>query len=70
MKDTSEMARFAEPWFLNFDATVEFLPAMIPKDLKYAGFDAIAKKSPPSKRRIRCPDARRRSGITSRTRRR
>ena len=44
MKDTSEMAKFAEPWFLNFDATVEFLPTMTPEDLKNAGVDAIAKK--------------------------
>ena len=44
MKDASEMPKFAEPWFLNFDATVEFLPAMTPEDLKNSGVDAIAKK--------------------------
>ena len=44
MKDSSEMPKFAEPWFLAFDASVEFLPAMTPEDLKNAGVDAIAKK--------------------------
>ena len=44
MKETSEMARFAEPWFLLFDADVEFLPAMTPEDLQKAGLEAIAKK--------------------------
>jgi Protein of unknown function (DUF3303) len=44
MSDASEMPRFAEPWFLNFDATVEFLPAMTPQDLQRAGLDQIAKK--------------------------
>jgi hypothetical protein len=42
--DASEMPRFAEPWFLNFDATVEFLPAMTPEDLAKSGLDEIAKK--------------------------
>ncbi len=40
----SDMPRIAEPWFLNFDATVEFLPAMTPDDLQSAGLDEIAKK--------------------------
>ena len=44
MKDTSEMPKFAEPWFLAFDATVEFLPTMTPEDLKNSGLDAIMKK--------------------------
>jgi len=44
MNDTSEMPRLAEPWFLNFDATVEFMPAMTPQDLQRAGLDEIAKK--------------------------
>ena len=42
INDASEMPRVAEPWFLNFDATVEFLPAMTPADLQKAGLDAIA----------------------------
>lgn len=43
MKETSDMARLAEPWFLQFDATVEFLPAMTPQDLQHAGLDQIGK---------------------------
>jgi hypothetical protein len=42
LNDASEMPRVAEPWFLNFDATVEFLPAMTPADLQKAGLDNIA----------------------------
>jgi len=38
------MARLAEPWFLHFDATVEFLPAMTPADLQKADLDSIGKK--------------------------
>lgn len=44
MSHASEMPRFAEPWFLNFNATVEFLPAMGPDDLQKAGLDELAKK--------------------------
>jgi hypothetical protein len=44
LSDTSEMPRFAEPWFLHFDATVQFLPAMTPQDLQRAGLDQLAKK--------------------------
>jgi len=33
MKDTSEIPAFAEPWFLAFDAHVEFHPVMTPEDL-------------------------------------
>lgn len=44
MADTSEMPRFAEPWFLLFGATVEFLPAMTPGDLERAGLDQLGKE--------------------------
>lgn len=44
MNDPSEMPRFAEPWFLYFDATVEFLPAMTPQDLQRAGVEELGKK--------------------------
>ena len=44
MDGPSEMPRFAEPWFLYFDATVEFLPAMTPEDLQRAGLDQLARK--------------------------
>jgi hypothetical protein len=44
ISDASEMPRFAEPWFLNFDAKVEFIPTMTPQDLQRAGLDQLAKK--------------------------
>ncbi|MBI4566243.1 MAG: DUF3303 family protein [Planctomycetes bacterium] len=44
MKEPSEMPKFAEPWFLAFDATVEFLPVMTPEDLAKAGLEEIAKR--------------------------
>ena len=44
MKDVSEIPRFAEPWFLHFDADLEFLPAMTPKDMEKAGLDKLGKK--------------------------
>ena len=44
ISDPSEMPRFAETWFLNFDATVEFLPTMTPQDLQRAGLEEIAKQ--------------------------
>jgi hypothetical protein len=42
--NASEIPRLAEPWFLNFEATVEFMPAMIPEDLQKAGLEDLAKK--------------------------
>ena len=44
MEKTSEMARFAEPFFLLFNATVKFLPTMTPEDLQQAGLDEMGKK--------------------------
>jgi len=44
ISNTSEMPRLSEPWFLNFDANVEFLPAMTPDDLQKAGLDGLATK--------------------------
>ncbi len=44
VSDASEMPRLAEPWFLNFDASVEFLPTMTPQDLQRAGLDELGKK--------------------------
>ncbi len=44
MKESSEIPALAEPWFLNFEADVEFHPAMTPNDLKSAGLDALGKK--------------------------
>ena len=31
------MPAVAEPWFLGFNASVEFHPAMVPEDLEKAG---------------------------------
>jgi hypothetical protein len=44
MKDASWMPGFIEPWSLNFDATVEFLPAATPENFKHSGVDSIAQK--------------------------
>ena len=40
----SQIPAFAEPWFLGFNAHVEFHVAMTPEDLGKAGLDAIGKK--------------------------
>ena len=37
MKDASEMPAIAEPFFLWFNATVEFMPVMLAEDLAKAG---------------------------------
>ena len=40
----AELPRLAEPWFLNFEATVEFMPVMLPEDLQKAGLEDLVKK--------------------------
>jgi hypothetical protein len=42
--DPSKIPAFAEPWFLTFDADVEFHPVMSPDDLARAGLDALGKQ--------------------------
>ena len=37
MKDASQMPAMAEPFFLWFNATVEFIPVMVAEDLAKAG---------------------------------
>jgi hypothetical protein len=37
LQDASELPRIAEPWFLAFNASVEFIPTMILEDLERAG---------------------------------
>ena len=37
MKDASQIPAIAEPWFLAFNARIEFHPVMIPEDLAKAG---------------------------------
>ena len=46
VKDSSEIPKYAEPWFLAFDAFVDFKPVMAPADLQKADkhIKAAAKK--------------------------
>ena len=44
VKDASDVPMLAEPWFLTFDAEVEFRIAMTPEDLARANLDALGKK--------------------------
>lgn len=44
MEKTSQIPSLAEPWFLTFNADVEFHPAMSPDDLQQAGLDKLGKK--------------------------
>ena len=37
MENTHQIPSIAEPWFLAFNAAVEFLPVMLPEDLERAG---------------------------------
>ncbi len=37
LQDASELPRIAEPWFLAFNASVEFKPTMILEDLERTG---------------------------------
>jgi hypothetical protein len=42
--DPSAIPRFAEPWFLNFNASIEFKPVMTPDDLRKAALDDLGRK--------------------------
>lgn len=42
--DPSKVPALAEPWFLTFNADVEFHIVMTPDDLGRAGLDALGKK--------------------------
>jgi len=44
MPDASRIPALAEPWFLTFNASVEFRIAMTPDDLRKAGLDEIGRK--------------------------
>jgi hypothetical protein len=44
VKDSSEVPALAEPFFLTFNAEVEFRIAMTPDDLARSGLDALGKK--------------------------
>lgn len=42
--DPSKVPALAEPWFLSFNASVEFHIVMSPEDLGRAGLDALGRK--------------------------
>jgi len=44
LPDSSGIPALAEPWFLAFQADVEFRIAMTPADLEKAGLDELSKK--------------------------
>ena len=44
VEDPSKVPSLAEPWFLSFEADVEFHIVMTPEDLSRAGLDALGKK--------------------------
>ena len=44
MADPSKIPALAEPWFLTFNATVEFRVVMTPEDLQKAGLDKLGKE--------------------------
>ena len=44
VNDSSEIPKLAEPWFLQFNAHIEFRIAMTPEDLGKAGLEALGKK--------------------------
>lgn len=44
LDDSAKIPSLAEPWFLLFNADVEFHVAMTPSVLEQAGLDQIAKK--------------------------
>ncbi len=46
LADASQIPAVAEPWFLAFNADVEFRIAMTPEDLKKSGLGDVGKKWP------------------------
>lgn len=44
VKEPREIPRHAEPWFLKFNATITFHPAMTVEDLGAAGLETLGKK--------------------------
>ena len=44
LADPSKVPSLAEPWFLTFQADVEFRIVMTPDDLKRAGLDELGQK--------------------------
>lgn len=44
LDDPSKVPMFAEPWFLTFNASVEFRVVMTSEDLKKAGLEELGRK--------------------------
>ncbi len=44
LESTSQIPAIAEPWFITFNADVEFHPVMLPEDLAKADLNALGKK--------------------------
>ena len=44
LPEPSQVPKIAEPWFLLFDAQVEFHMAMTPQDLQRADLESLGKK--------------------------
>jgi hypothetical protein len=44
LPDASKIPALAEPWYLAFNAEIEFRVVMLPEDLKRAGLDELGKK--------------------------
>ncbi len=44
VESSADIPRFAEPWFLKFDADVEFRIAMTPADLESANLSALGEQ--------------------------
>ena len=44
VENSSRIPYFAEPFFLNFNADIEFRIAMSPQDLRNAGLDELGRK--------------------------
>jgi hypothetical protein len=44
LADGSKIPALCEPWFLTFEANVEFRVMMTPEDLQRAGLDELGKK--------------------------
>ncbi len=42
--DPSEVPKFAEPWFLSFNADVQFHIVMTPEELERSGLEKLGKK--------------------------
>jgi hypothetical protein len=44
LADASKIPSLAEPWFLTYNAAVDFYPVMTPQDLGAAGLDGLGKQ--------------------------